>query len=264
MKFFIYFFLCVFFQNVFAAAHHQGTVSSFNIGARYMSLSEKRGVVMYRDFQIDPVLSVSFFDDRLEFLGESLGYRDFIYGNRIRARTQFVGITDKPRFPSKSEYKNGMPHRTNTYEWANSLEIFIPGYDFSSSDNHIAEIDLKYAKDVSQHHGNYFEILSKIKLWGHKSTLLKQMVEPNFVFSLGIGDSAHNKYFYGASDQAQGINNYSYGFWIAFPDQSDRYFPIVQLMRFSVAGDHKKADFAKGRDNGILFSFILAYKTLEN
>jgi hypothetical protein len=263
MKLVIFALILVFFENVFAAAHHQGTVSSFNIGARYMSLSEKRGVVMYRDFQIDPVLSVSFFDDRLEFLGESLGYRDFIYKNIVRARTQIVAITDKPRFPSKKEYKIGMPNRANTYEWANSLEIFIPGYDFSSSEKHIAEIDLKFAKDLSQHHGNYFEILSKIKLWSHKSSLLKQTLEPNFVFSLGIGDSAHNKYFYGPNDQAQGLNNYSYGFWLAFPDESDRYFPIVQLMKFSVAGDHKHADFAKGRDDGILFSFILAYKTLE-
>lgn len=249
--------------QLFAKAHHQGTISSFNIGARYSSLSQRRGVVFYRDFQIDPVLSASFFDDRLEFLGESLGYRDFIYSNIVRLRTQVLSVSDNPRFPSKAAYKSGMPDRPNTYEWSNSLEIFIPGYDFSSSQNHIAEFDLKFAKDISQHHGHYFEILGKIKLWARHSSLLKQIIEPNFVFSVGVGDKAHNHYFYGRNDEAHGINNISYGFWLAFPDESDRYFPIVQLMRFSVTGDHKNAEYAEGRNEGILFSFILAYKTLE-
>jgi hypothetical protein len=251
-------------SHVFAKAHYHGVVSSFNVGARYSSLSERRGVVFYRDYQIDPVLSASFFDDRLEFLGESIGYRDFIYGNIVRLRSQVLSIRDNPRFPSKNIYKKNMPDRPDTYEWSNSLEIFIPGYDFNSSENHLAEIDLKFAKDVSKHHGNYFEILGKIKIWGHYVQALKQVIEPNFVFSAGIADSAHNHYFYGANDNAHGINNISYGFWLAFPDESDRYFPIVQLMRFQTVGDHKNASFANGRSDGILFSFILAFKTLDS
>lgn len=263
ISFFILLYLTLNPNELFAKAHHQGTISSFNIGARYSTLIEKRGVVFYRDFQIDPVLSASFFDDRLEFLGESLGYRDFIYSNIIRARTQIVMINDNSHFPSKNSYKNSMPDRANSYEWTNSLEIFIPGYNFNSSENHIVEFDLKFAKDVSRHHGNYFEILGKIKLWSRHISLIKQIVEPNFVFSAGVGDKAHNRYFYGANDTAHGVNNISYGFWIAFPDEADRYFPIVQLTRFFATGDHKNAEFAKGRNEGILFSFILAYKTLE-
>jgi hypothetical protein len=239
-------------------------MSSFNLGARYSSIVEKRGVIFYHDYQIDPVLSASFFDDRLEFLGESIGFRDFIYSNIVRLRTQLVSISDKPRFPSKSKFKNAGVHRPSTYEWANSLEFFIPGYDFNNPKDYLAEFDLKFAKDLTQHNGNYLELIGKIKLYSHFSSLLKQTIEPNLVFSAGIGDSAHNHYFYGMDDNAHGINNISYGLWMAFPDESDRYFPIIQLMRFTVIGDHRNAQYSIGRNDGILFSFILAYKTLDS
>lgn len=214
--------------ELYAIAHHKGTISSFNIGARYSSLSAKRGVIFYNDFQIDPVLSVSFFDDRLEFLGDSLGYRDFIFKNNIRWRTQIASVRDNPRFPSKAKYKLNSPDRPDTFEWNNSLEIFFPGYDFNDSKSHFLEVDLKFSKDISKNHGNYFEILNKVKLGAYHSTFLKQIIEPNFVFSAGLGDSDSNQYYYGANDYTHGLTNISYGFWMAFPMKQIAIFQLFK------------------------------------
>lgn len=242
-----------------ASARHQGLLSSINVGARYSSILEKRGVILYRDFQIDPVVGVFFFDDRLEFLGDSLGYHDFIFEDKIRFRSRLVSITDKPLFPATASVQNGSPSRTDTYEWSNGLEFFFPGYN----DNYQAEIDLTYSKDVGQHHGNYFELQSKTKLFSLSLEKWQLQLEPNFVFTVGVGDRAHNQYFYGPNDEALGINNISYGFWVAFPKEADRAFPILQLTRFSVIGDHRTAAYADQRNEGFLLSFLATYGFLD-
>ncbi len=243
----------------FAKAHHSGTLSSINLGARYSSILEKRGVVLYRDFQVDPVAGIFFFDDRLEFLGDSLGYHDFIYEDKIRLRGRLVSVSDKPLFPAYQSIQNGSPSRNDTTEASVSAEFFFPGYN----ENYVSELDVTYSKDISQHHGNYLEIQGKLKLFSFYLDSLKLPLEPNFVASVGTGDRSHNQYFYGPDDEGLGINNISYGFWIAFPTEADRAFPIIQVTRFSVFGDHRKAQFADGRNEGFLISFIATYGFLD-
>lgn len=102
-SFFLLFIYFVYLQKAIAYSkdpHNKGLISSLNLGIRYSSLLQQRGIILYKDFQIDPVVGVFFLDDRLEFLGDSIGYRDFINEKSIRLRTRLVSLTDKPLFPS--------------------------------------------------------------------------------------------------------------------------------------------------------------------
>ncbi len=228
-------FICLLFFSfrVGAAAHNKGILSSINIGVRFASILEHRGTVNYHDFQIDPVLSFSMFDDRLQYLGDSLGYNDFVYGDRVRLRTRIVSISDKPFFPAHESVKNNFPDRKSTYEWASRIELFLPGYN----DSYWGEFDLQYSKDVSQHLGNYWDLEGKVKLFQFRAPLIRYLIEPQFFVNVGWGDARHNKYFYGPSADQNGINNVSYGLWFSFPEDADRYFPVIQLSRFEVYGD---------------------------
>ena len=238
---------------------HEGIVSSLNIGLRYSSTLQNRGVIYYDDFQIDPVVGIFFVDDQVEFLGDSLGFKKFIAKDWLRIRSKFTSLTDKPLFPARKSLKEKFYHRKDTYEWSNHLEFFLPGYN----DNYWGEIDLTYAKDISAHQGNYFEILSKFKLFTFVVPKIEIKIEPNLFASLGWGDGLHNRYFYGPSAYNSGLNNLSYGLWFAFPDESDRYFPIIQLKHFQTLGINKNADYARDYNEGWLFSFIATYGVLE-
>ena len=239
--------------------HHEGIVSSLNLGIRYSSVLENRGVIFYRDFQIDPVVGVFFFDDRVEFLGDSLGFRDFLVKDWLRLRTRVVSVTDQPLFPANEAVRSGGPKRTDTYEWSSSAEFFIPGYN----DHYQGEIDVTYAKDISASHGNYVELQSKLKLTNFRLSRSGPEIEPNLLTSVGWGDGALNQYYYGPSAGSSGINNYAYGIWFAFPGEADRYFPILQLRHFAAIGDSGRGEYATGRNEGWLFSFIATYGVLE-
>lgn len=242
-------------QSAWAGPHHEGLVSTVNLGARYSSVYVRRGVIVYRDYQIDPVISLFFLDDRLEFVGDSLGFRDFIYQDKIRLRTRMVSISDNAFFPDHASVSEGMPDRPTTYEWSNSIEAFFPGYN----DDYQAELGLSHNLDVTRHYGNYFELIAKVKFLNNFSLpVIGKLAEPNLVATIGWGDARHNQYFYGPSDDKDGFNNVSYGVWLAFPNDADRFYPIVQLMRFQTLGSHGSAEYSRGRNKGVLFSAIWA------
>jgi hypothetical protein len=234
---------------------HKGLLSSVNLGLRYSSVLENRGVILYRDFQIDPVLGLFFYDDRVEFLGDSLGFRDFVAGKWLRLRTRLVSISDDPLFPAKDSVKDGAKNREDTYEWSNRAEFFIPSYD----GNYMAEIDVGFSKDISVHNGQYLDLQTKIKLFNFRLPYSSTLIEPNFQTKIGWGDSNHNKYFYGPSADSAGFNNLSYGLWFALPEEADRFYPIIQITHFEVLGQNKNAEFAVDRNSGWLFSFIATY-----
>lgn len=239
--------------------HHKGRLSSINLGIRYSSVLENRGVIFYKDYQIDPVVAVFFLDDKVEFLGDSIGYRDFLVGKWLRYRTRLVSITDDPLFPDKESVKIGFPDRPDTYEWSHSLEFFLPEYN----NNYRAEIDLTYSKDLYKTYGNYVELLAKVKLFEFRLPYSGVKIEPNFFSLIGWGDKAHNQYFYGPSADQSGFNNFGYGLWMAFPEESDRFYPIIQLRRFQVLGDNQRAEYAKDKSDGWLFSLIATFGLLE-
>lgn len=232
--------------------HHQGLLSTVNVGFRFLSVLENRGVIFYDGIQIDPIVALFFLDDRVEFLGDSIGFRDFVAGKWLRLRTRIVSISDDPLFPKNESKRLTFPNRENTYEWANRAEFFIPGYD----DNYLGEISVGHAKDFSSHNGNYLDVQAKLKIYRFRLPLAKTLIEPNLYSSVGWGDSAHNQFFYGPSRSSSGFNNFSYGLWFAFPEEADRFYPIVQIRHFQTLGNYGQGEYAKNRNDGWLFSFI--------
>ncbi len=240
-------------------SNQYGILSSINVGIRYLSLLENRGVILYHDFQIDPVVGLFMFKDRLELFGDSIGYRDFIFEDKIRFRTRLLSITDKALFPNYESIKSGLTERTDSFEWSNQLEFFLPSYN----NEYASEIDISLNKDLLAHHGVYLNLQSKIKMFSFHSNVLNTTAEPNLFFSLGWGDSAHNRYFYGPSANSSSLNNISYGIWFAFPEVSDRYYPIVQVRHFNTLGKNSDGEYVIGRNEGWLFSFIATTGLLE-
>lgn len=246
-------------SQAFGDSQHSGTLSSVNLGLRYSSLLENRGVVEYSDFQIDPIVALFFFDDRLEYLGDSIGYRDFVISDILRLRTRLVSITDKPLFPAYDSVRSREIDRPDTYEWSNSAEFFFPGYN----SNYQFEIDVTYAKDLSATHGSYFELTDKVKLARYRLSQVKTLIEPNLFFSLGWGEAATNRYYYGPSANSDGFNNFNYGIWFALPEEADRYYPIIQIKHFETLSSYRDSKYAKDRSDGWLFSFIASFGLLE-
>lgn len=242
-----------------AGPHHQGFLSSVNLGARYSSVLQNRGVVLYDGFQIDPVIGIFFFDDRLEFVGDSIGYRDFIVADRLRLRSRIQSITDKPLYPAEEAIRRRSPQRDESQEWSAEAELFLPGYNSAYK----AEMDFIYAKDLRAHQGNYWELKAKIKILDFRFGDWAPVIEPNIFASYGWGDAAHNQYFYGPDANWAGFNNASYGIWFAFPNEADRYYPIVQLKYFEVLNSYREAQFVKNRSERWLLSFIATVGVLE-
>jgi len=235
----------------------KGTVSSINLGLRYSNLVESRGVITYRDYQIDPVIAISFLDDRVEFLGYSIGYKDYILDDRLRLRTRFVSQTDSPLFPVDENIKKDFPHRPDTYEWSNSAEFFWPGYN----DQFKAEFDFIASKDISIHHGHALYFQTKVRLFEFES--LGYLIEPNFYALIGWGDSKSNAYYYGPSANSDGFSHFSTGVWLAFPEEADRFYPIIQFRYFELFDRYKEAEYTRGRNRGWLFSIIATASFLE-
>jgi hypothetical protein len=241
-----------------AKAHNTGLLSSLNIGIRYSSILERRGVTLYNDFQVDPVFGIFLLDDKVEIFGDSISYHDFVFEDKIRLRTRLQQISDKPLFPSYASVKDNYPERNDSFEWVVGAEFFLPSYD----NDYKAEIDLTYAKDLKEHFGNYLDVLAKVKVY--EFNLFNYRIEPNVFGSVGWGDSAHNQYLYGPSASQDGFNNANYGLWFAFPDEADRYYPILLLSHYSVLGSqNRNAEYARGRNEGYLFSLIATVGVLD-
>lgn len=261
----IFFAVLLMLSSLDALAEYQPSnkwksVSGVKVGAKFFSIWESRGVIQYNDFQLAPAIAVFMFEDRFEFLTSSVSYRDFIYKDKIRLRTRFQAISDNPIFPKHDSIKDIYPDRENSWEWVNRAEFFIPGYN----EDYISEFDFGIHKDLKAHHGLYYELTGKLKLFTFQNTLLRtSMVEPNLIVTVGYGDKRHNEYYYGALD-SEGLNNLSYGVWFHFNDLSDRNNPVITVKHFEVLGDkNKNAILARDRNNGWAATFTYTHDLLK-
>ncbi len=235
----------------------EGTISSINLGTRFSTLMHRRGVIFYKNYQFDPIVSVLFLDDKIEFVGDSLGYRDFVYKDKVRLRSRFVAISDDPLFPHDENIHEFSPQRKDTREWTNAVEIFLPGYN----ENYVSEINISLAKDIQAHSGYYAELLAKLKVYSFSA--IKMDFEINAFSSLGWGDEKHNAYIYGPDVRRSGFNNWMKGLWLTLPNRADRFYSIIQLAHFQALGPFQDGAFAEGRNDGFLFSLIMSYGLLR-
>ena len=255
--FFINLFLIfnIYTKKLFAIPQNKGNLSSVYIGTNNSALKDFRGVITYNQIQIEPFIVLFFLDDHLQFLDDSISYNDFLLKDFLRLRTRIDYIYDTPIFPVNDDLLNKLPHRKNSFEWINSIELFFPSYS-----NYLAELDLNFAKDINVTWGSYIELVFKIKLFEFK---ILKIVEPNFFFSVGWGDSRNNSYWYGNDDKKSGFNNFSSGIILNLPEDYDRSFPFLGLYYFETIGEHKFKEYSTGRNKGWNLNFGLAIDFLD-
>lgn len=242
--------------------HRRGTWTSANLGIRYSSLMHHRGIILYRDFQIDPVISLFFLDEKAFFTGDTIGYTDFIFKDslkdQLRFRTRLVAFGDVPLFPYNDNIRSQYHHRDSTYEWSNRLEWYLPGYN----KDYVSTLSVDYRKDIGEHSGNYFEFEWRAKLFDYSFSRPNYYLEPNFFVTAGWGDERHNQYLYGPSANQAEFNNLNYGIVVSFPKETDRFYPIILLKHIQATGKSKDAEYARNNE-GWVFSFIATYNLLS-
>ena len=223
-------------------------IKDLSLGIHYASLKENRGVVSYDDFQIDPVITFEFLNPDFEFEGDSISYKKFIKPDNILYRTRIVYINDLPFFPNKHNIGNSFHHRQTSYEWSHRFEYYFNSYN----EKYWAEIDLEYDKDTITHHGNYFTLESKLKLFTYK------VFEPNLFLGLGLGDKKNNNYYYGPDSTNFGLSDFRAGINLLIPKYVDRFYSVADIHYFSVLNDqNKNAVYAKTKHNGIICTISL-------
>ncbi len=152
-------------------------VDRISLGGGFASLLEKRGVIYYKDFQIAPVVAAYFFDRRIEYLTDSIGYRQFLIEDRLRWRSSVHYINDDPLFPKHKNFMHRTVDRAGTFEWMNRLELYLPSYS-----KYQGELDVGIAKDLKEHSGVYLEISGKIKIF-EKIGILFLTIVPKLIYS---------------------------------------------------------------------------------
>ena len=223
-------------------------IHDVDLGLQYSSLKEAKSVIFYKDFQIDPVLTFQFINDHFEFLGDNISYKQFIHNDNLMIRTRLLDISDQPLFPAHSSLKKNSPHRKSSYEWSNRIEYYFSNYHT----DYYAEFDFEYGHDLFTHHGNYFALESKMKLFKIN------VFEPDLFFSLGSGDKKNNNYYYGSDSKNLSLTNFSTGINLLVPEFVDRYYCMTKLNYFTVVGrQNQNAIYAKNNNHGFLFTLTM-------
>lgn len=222
------------------------------MGGGFANLMEKRGVIYYKDFQVAPVVAAYFFDRRVEYLTDSIGYRQFLIEDKLRWRSSIHYINDDPVFPKHKAFMHQAVDRAGTFEWMNRLEFYFPTYS-----QYQGEFDIGLGKDLKEHSGIYLEFSGKIKVFEKTWNIISDdRSEVNLFATVGYATQEHNEYLYGLGAR-EGFTHLSTGIWINFPDRADRYTPIVMIKYFEVLdSQNRNASWAQNNNHGIMVTLV--------
>ena len=238
-----------FVKNAFSADDYF-FIRDIDIGLQYSSLKEYRGVIVYHDFQLAPVISFNFISDDIEFLGDSIGYKKFLYEDSLLFRTMLVDINVHPLFPNNPNAIPNNQNRNNSIQWSNRLEYYYPTYHGS----YLGELDFEFDKDTFSHHGYFLALESKLKIFSY------QNFEPNLFFSIGAGDRDNNTYYYGHNAHNFGLTNLEAGIDILLPAYVDRKYSLANIHYFKILGtQNQNASYAIRNNEGIIFTMNYTY-----
>lgn len=228
--------------------HAKNPIYDISFGINYQSLKVHQGVILYNDFQINPDLNFKIINDHWEFVGDSINFSHYIIEDKLKYRSKIWIISDHPFFPKKQSTNSITFHRKESTEWVNRIE-----YNFNSYSTHyIAQICFEFAHDLFVHHGNYFDLETKIKLFKYKS------IEPNLYTLIGWGDYKNNSYYYGENAKGFGENNFELGLNFLLPEEIDRYYSVFQIHYFEITDSkNKNANYARNNNHGIQLSLTI-------
>jgi len=208
---------------------YDGKLFSLALGAKASTGTVVRGARTYDGLQLSPVFYLGFFDERVQIFGTSLELNDFIWSDKLRARTKIGLLSDKPflKFDGPTDIRASRP---SSLEWTSRLELFLPSFEQTWF-----QLDLVFAHELKEHKGNYVELVGKLtlaRLWLEKKLPL---VEPQLFMAVGYGDKAHNSLWYGRP--SGGSTHAEYGFSVVSPARIDRHYPIFRFYRYDVWGN---------------------------
>lgn len=214
----------------------------WNVGLMYSSLMESRGVILYDDFQLTPVIAFNIYNDHLSFAGNALEYKNELIEHVLQYRGRIYPNSDQPFFPARQRTINRFHHRPTSLENSHRLEYYF----VNNTDNYKGSLALEYDLDLNSYHGNTIKIESLLKFATLKKT------ELNVYISLGAGDLKNNQYWYGNTSAPFSLNHFETGINLLLPEEVDRFYPVIQIHYFTVLGnENKMATWSHHHSHGV-------------
>ncbi len=223
-------------------------------GVEYFSNTYKRGILTYGSGQLIPIYSIDLGTPDIQFAGSSFTFRSFLIDDKLlfRSRIFFDSTFDQPLYFS-AEKENDRVRREAT----NELDLFLE-YRF----RHRGELTLMLSQDLTAHSGTYAEFGFRAILANLKPKNNSFLIQPAFFASIGGGNTAHNKYFYGDGASDWSFSNYSMGFSISSPAVIDILYPVLKITYFGLLGDdNQTASYVKkGETTGWNVIALVAFR----
>lgn len=211
------------------------------LGVEYVSLLERRGMVVYDGYQIFPIYSVDLFNPNLQLVGSSLNYRwrSENQGLTLRSRLNFDATNDSPLYETAEKEADRIRRKTT-----NEIEGFLEWRAFSQ-----LELNANISQDIGAHGGTHGELGTRIILGNfYKREGRGAMIQPAFFGYLGAATKNYNDYLYGLGAEG-GISHYAYGFSISSPAVIDTFYPVFKVTRFGLIGDgNRSASFVRAEE----------------
>lgn len=221
-------------------------------GAKFRSNLQQRGATLYDSWQLTPVIYFGFFENRLQFLLNSLEYADWVYARTLRARGKIASVSDEPAYETGAEAKGLRNSRPSSWEATGTLEFFVAD---------AGQIDFKMQKDLKSHSGFSAEIMPRVNLpLGGSVENGRRLLQPQIFASLLWGDSRHNDYWYGTGPGHSGLSAWSAGLLITSPARIDPAYPILQLQYYELIGDSiRDGRLVTDKTSGVHLNLTIAF-----
>lgn len=195
------------------------------LGGQYVSLLERRGIIVYDGYQAFPIFSVNLWNPNLQLVGSTLNYRWSISEDTLvlRTRINFDATNDKPLYET-DEKEEGRVRRKTT----NEVEGFVEWRAHK-----LLELNANVSQDVTAHGGIHAEVGTRIILGEYVKKNKSYLIQPALFGSLGAATKDYNEYMYGAGAQG-GISHYSAGFSVSAPAVIDYFYPVLKATWFGL------------------------------
>ena len=207
------------------------------IGIKGLSQLEKRGVIYYPAWQVQPVFSVNLGSPNLQLIGTELHMKKDLHEYlRIRGIAD-INVLPEALYETESEEVVEL-EQEQSHEFIGQVE-FTPSPYF--------EIYGSVAQDLKAHWGRFYTLTLQSVLASFQT---KTPLQINFYFQGGSGDRRANDYFYAYSPGTV-FSYYHAGLSLTAEPVIDKYFPVIRLYLSELT-------FGQEVNRDPIFEFIVA------
>jgi outer membrane scaffolding protein for murein synthesis (MipA/OmpV family) len=207
------------------------------LGGQYMSLIERRGIIVYDGYQAFPIYSVNLWNPNLQLVGSTLNYRWSLLEDTLvlRARANFDATNDEPLYETDEKEEDRIRRKTT-----NEVEGFV---EWRAAK--LLELNANISQDVGAHGGTHAEIGTRIILGEYIKKNKSYMIQPALFASIGAASKDYNEYLYG-SGAVSGVSHYSAGFSISTPAVIDYFYPVFKATWFGlIDSENRNASYVR-------------------